>query len=92
MNEAQRKPSTASEQVAYEPCPCREMVNTVREHLGISPAVRQHLANSRVEFLKAVREVIDERIEHLSARPSRAPRLRSSKPPRRVSHGPAIVR
>jgi hypothetical protein len=28
--------------------------------------VKKHLANSRVEFLKAIREVIDERIEHLS--------------------------
>jgi len=29
--------------------------------------VKQHLANSRVEFLKAIRQVIDDRIEHLSA-------------------------
>jgi len=28
--------------------------------------MKQHLANSRIEFLKAIREVIDERIEHLS--------------------------
>jgi ribosome-associated translation inhibitor RaiA len=34
--------------------------------LGVSPQVRQHLANSRIEFLKAIREVIDERIEQLS--------------------------
>lgn len=60
------KPQAASGSVAYEPCPCRELVNSVRELLGISPAVRQHLANSRVEFLKAVRQVIDDRIEHLS--------------------------
>ena len=40
----------------------------VRERLGVSPAVKQHLMNSRVEFLKAIREVIDERIEHLSAK------------------------
>ena len=63
----QAKTQVASEPVAYEPCPCRELVNSVREILGISPAVRQHLANSRVEFLKAVRQVIDDRIEHLSA-------------------------
>jgi hypothetical protein len=64
----QAKAQTAGEPVAYEPCPCRELVNSVRELLGVSPAVRQHLANSRVEFLKAVRQVIDDRIEHLSAR------------------------
>ena len=39
----------------------------MREFLGISPAVRQHLANSRIEFLKAIREVINERIDHLSS-------------------------
>jgi len=67
MIKSQAKPQAASEPVAYEPCPCRELVNSVRELLGISPAVRQHLANSRVEFLKAIRQVIDDRIEHLSA-------------------------
>jgi hypothetical protein len=64
----QAKTQAAGENVVYEPCPCRELVNSVRELLGISPAVRQHLANSRVEFLKAVRQVIDDRIEQLSAR------------------------
>jgi hypothetical protein len=63
----QAKSQAASESVAYEPCPCRELVNSVRELLGISPAVRQHLSNSRVEFLQAVRQVIDDRIAHLSA-------------------------
>jgi hypothetical protein len=61
------KTQVAGEPVAYEPCPCRELVNSLREILGISPSVRQHLANSRVEFLKAVRQIIDDRIEHLSA-------------------------
>ena len=42
-----------------------------RTPLGVSPAVRQHLANSRIEFLKAIREVIDERIERpLEPRPT----------------------
>ena len=63
----QAKTQVASEPVAYEPCPCREIVDTVRKYLGVSPAVRQHLANSRVEFLKAIREVLNERIEHLSS-------------------------
>jgi hypothetical protein len=68
MNEPQETQSTAKEYAAHEPCPCREIVDTVREYLGISPAARQHLANSRVEFLKAVREVLNARIEHLSSR------------------------
>jgi hypothetical protein len=65
MNEPQEAQSTARDHAAHEPCPCREIVDTVREYLGISPAVRQHLANSRVEFLKALREILNARIEHL---------------------------
>jgi hypothetical protein len=49
-------------------CVCHQFIDMVRERLGVSPAVKQHLMNSRVEFLKAIREVIDERIEHLSAK------------------------
>jgi hypothetical protein len=66
MTRSQTKQQTTNERVVYEPCPCREVVNTLREVLGISPAVRQHLTNSRVEFLKAIREIINDRIEHLS--------------------------
>lgn len=58
--------STANDEVAYERCLCRELIDTVREFVGVSPTVRQHLSNSRVEFLKAIRQVIDERIDHLS--------------------------
>ena len=68
MTTSETKQQPANEHVVYEPCPCREVVNTLREFLGISPAVRQHLTNSRVEFLKAIREVLDERIEHLSSK------------------------
>jgi hypothetical protein len=67
MNEPQEAQSMATEHAAQEPCPCREIVDTVREYLGISPAARQHLANSRIEFLKALREMLDARIEHLSS-------------------------
>ncbi len=55
------------DQVVYERCPCQEIAGAVREILGISPAARQHFANARVESLKAVRAVIDQRIENLSA-------------------------
>jgi len=66
MMKPQTKQQATSEQVVYEPCPCRELVNTVRESLGISPTVRQHLENSRIEFLKAMREILNQRIERLS--------------------------
>jgi hypothetical protein len=68
MNEPQAAQSTMTgEHGAHVACPCREIVDTVREYLGISAAARQHLANSRVEFLKAIREMLDARIEHLSS-------------------------
>lgn len=75
MTEPQPKQQTADERVVYEPCPCREVVNNVRDLLGVSPAVRQHLRNSRVELLKAIRTVIDERIEHLSSRDEKGTKL-----------------
>ena len=52
--------------VASERCVCREIVDRFEKVFDVPPTVRQHLANSRVEFLKAVRAVIDHRIEHLS--------------------------
>ena len=52
---------------AGETCLCREVLRRVDEVFGLkSEAARQHLRNSRVEFLKAIRSLIDERIEHLS--------------------------
>jgi hypothetical protein len=60
----QANQSTAS--ATHERCPCYEVMDFIKTRLGVSPAVRQHLSNSRVEFLKAIREVIDERIDHLS--------------------------
>jgi hypothetical protein len=67
MNKSEKSGATTAERVAYERCPCSEIVDTVQEVLGISPAVREHLKNSRVEFLKAIREVLNARIEHLSS-------------------------
>ena len=49
----------------YEPCLCREAVKKVQDLFGVSPAVRQHLTNSRVEFLRAIRAMIDQRIEQV---------------------------
>jgi hypothetical protein len=75
MKPPQKSQSGAGEPVMYERCLCREAVDTVREFLGISPAVRQHLTNSRVEFLKAIREVIDGRIEQLSSQAQRGTKV-----------------
>ena len=67
MNMPEESQSTTTEQVAYERCPCRDIADAVQGYLGISPAARKHLANSRVELLKALREILNERIEHLSS-------------------------
>ena len=64
MNEQQTQP--AAERV-YERCLCREAVDRVKQVLSIrSDTAREHLRNSRLEFLKAVRAVVDDRIAHLS--------------------------
>ncbi len=60
---------TQSEQggPAVEPCPCRELQGRFAALLGIcSPVAKQHLRNARIEMLKALRAVIDDRITHLS--------------------------
>jgi hypothetical protein len=48
-------------------CLCLGIGPKVTAMLECGPqAARQHMRNARVEFLKAIRAVIDERIEHLS--------------------------
>lgn len=56
-------------------CVCHEFMDHLGKVFEVSPAVRQHLMNSRVEFLKAVRAVIDQRIERLSASAQRGSRI-----------------
>jgi hypothetical protein len=58
--------STARKSATEERCPCLEIMDFFRTRLGVSAEVRKHLENSRVEFLKAIRVVLDERIERLS--------------------------
>ncbi len=41
-------------------------MNQFHEAFGVSPKVREHFTNSRIEFLKGIRAIIDNRIEHLS--------------------------
>jgi hypothetical protein len=66
MNEKKSSRNTAGEHGAHERCICCEVTDLLRSRFSISPEAHRHLANSRVEFLKAIREVIDKRIEHLS--------------------------
>ena len=75
MNKSETSQPITGEQVTHERCPCLEIMETVRQCLGISPAVRQHLANSRVEFLKAIREILSERIDRLSSQPQQGTKV-----------------
>jgi hypothetical protein len=75
MNKSETSQPITGQQVTYERCPCLEIVETVQQCLGISPAVQQHLANSRVEFLKAIREILNERIERLSRQPQQGTKV-----------------
>lgn len=75
MSEPQVSQPTEGERVYHERCLCREAIDQLRDFLGVSPAVREYLKSSRIEFLKAIRTVIDERIEHLSKAEERGTRV-----------------
>lgn len=62
----QNTQQNAGQSVAYERCLCREVVDQMRDFLGVSPQVREHFTNSRIELLKGIRAIIDSRIEQLS--------------------------
>jgi hypothetical protein len=66
MSEQEATRQNATQPLIQERCLCRELVNQFREAFGVSPEVREHFTNSRIEFLKGIRAVIDSRIEHLS--------------------------
>jgi hypothetical protein len=66
MTKGQAAPKTESN--VQGRCVCDEVRQSFEKLFEVSPDVRQHLANSRIEFLKAVRSMIDQRIEHLSTK------------------------
>jgi hypothetical protein len=66
MSEQEATQQHATQPLIQERCLCREIVDQFREAFGMSPKVREHFTNSRIEFLKGIRAVIDNRIEHLS--------------------------
>ena len=75
MSEPEANQQVAGKRVVYERCLCRETLEHLRDSLGVSPVVWQHLTNSRIELLKAIRTVIDERIEHISGRSQRGTKV-----------------
>lgn len=64
-----RRKAAASEPEAAPECLCMGMGPRLTEMLRCrSERAAGHLLNARLEFLKAIRAMIDERIEHLSAK------------------------
>ncbi len=61
--------ATASQEArpsAGEGCLCCEVQRLVSQMFRLPEPTRQHLRNSRIEFLKAIRSLLDERIAQLS--------------------------
>lgn len=56
-------------------CLCCEVQRLVEHMFRLPEPTRQHLRNSRIEFLKAIRSLIDERIAQLSRAESRGARI-----------------
>ena len=75
MSEPQATQQNTGQPVVHERCLCREVLEQVREHLSLSPEVREHFANSRIEFLKGIRAIIDSQIEHLSRTSQRGAKI-----------------
>lgn len=71
----EQEPTGRPTEQASGHCACHELLDHIGKCFDVSPTVRQHLMNSRVEFLKAVRAVIDQRIEKLSASAQRGSRI-----------------
>ena len=66
MSEQAATQQNATQPLVQDRCLCREIVDQFREAFGVSPNVREHFTNSRIEFLKGIRAIIDSRIDHLS--------------------------
>ena len=65
---SEKEPEAGGAQPASA-CICMGVGPEITEMLrrvGISESVRQHFRNARIEVLKGIRALIDERIEHLS--------------------------
>ena len=58
MNESAANPNTSQQQ---HHCICEDFANMMR-HLGPSESVVEHFRNARIEVLKGIRQMLDERI------------------------------
>ena len=56
-------------------CEVNDAMNKFAREFGPSDEVRSHFRNSRIEFLKGIRKIIDERINRLSANEQKGSRV-----------------
>ena len=75
MSEQEATQQNAGRPAMSEGCLCREVLEQVRAHLSLSPEIHEHFTNSRIEFLKGIRAIIDSRIEHLSRTSQRGAKI-----------------
>ena len=75
MSEQENTQQNASQSGMHERCLCREVLEQVREVCGVSPQVHEHFTNSRIEFLKGIRAMIDSRIARLSSASQRGTKI-----------------
>ena len=75
MSEHEATQQNAGQPATHARCLCCEVLEQFREHLSLSPEIREHFTNSRIEFLKGIRAVIDSRIEHLSNKSPRGAKI-----------------
>ena len=73
MTEQQTAPPAAER--VYERCLCREAMDRFEDLFHIGDEARRHMQNSRIEFLKAIRSLIDDRIAHLSSAPQQGTKV-----------------
>lgn len=66
MSDQPTNQQAASGSTGSNRCVCNEILGHLKDHFGVSPEVKTHLNNSRIELLKAVRGLIDQRIDRLS--------------------------
>lgn len=60
---------------AAQTCLCCEAQRLIAQLFRLPEPTRQHLRNSRIEFLKAIRSLIDERITQLSRTEAKGTKL-----------------
>jgi len=56
-------------------CEASEKIGQIFKEFGPSEEVTSHFRQSRIEFLKGIRTMLDERIEHLSKHDQKGTRV-----------------